>query len=57
MGEDNVWLAGRRQEHHALSRIILKLEHTRLADGTVQAIRGTGIDARIDAITSEPDAR
>ncbi len=26
MGEDNVWLAGRRQEHDALSRIILKLE-------------------------------
>jgi hypothetical protein len=57
MGEDNVWLAGRRQEHHALSRIILKLEHTRLADGTVAALRGAGVDARIDAITSEPDAR
>ena len=57
MGEDNVWLAGRRQEHHALGRIILKLEHTRLADGTVAALRGAGIDARIDAITSEPDTR
>ena len=57
MGEDNVWLAGRRQEHHALSRIILTLEHTRLADGTVAALRGAGVDARIDAITSEPDTR
>jgi integrase len=57
MGEDNVWLAGRRQEQHALGRIILKLEHTRLADGTVQAIRGAGVEARIDATTSEPDAR
>jgi integrase len=51
IGDDNVWLAGRRQEHDALSRIILKLEHTRLADGTVQAIRGAGVLARTDAIT------
>ena len=26
MSEDNVWLAGRRQEHDALGRIIVKLE-------------------------------
>jgi integrase len=51
IGDDNVWLAGRRQEHDALSRVILKLEHTRLADGTVQAIRGAGVPARIDTIT------
>ena len=57
MSEDNVWLAGRRQEQDALGRIILKLEHTRLADGTVQAVRGAGAGARIDAITSGQDAR
>jgi integrase len=51
IGDDNVWLAGRRQEHDALGRIILKLEHTQLADGTVQAIRGAGVPARTDAIT------
>jgi hypothetical protein len=54
MSEDNIWLAGRRQEHDALGRIILKLEQTRLADGdTVQTIRGAGVDARTDAITRE----
>ena len=51
MSEDNIWLAGRRQEHDALGRIILTLEHTRLADGTVRAVRGAGVDARTDAIT------
>ena len=40
MSEDNVWLAGRRQEHDALGRIIVTLEHTRPADGTVRAVRG-----------------
>jgi hypothetical protein len=55
MGEDNVWRAGRRQEQDALGRIILKLEHTRLADGTIAAVRGAGVDARIDAITHQPD--
>jgi hypothetical protein len=57
LGEDNVWLAGRRQEHDALGRIILKLEQTRLADGTVQALRGAGVAARTDAITREQGAR
>jgi integrase len=57
MSDDNVWLAGRRQEQDALGRIILTLEHTRLADGTVRAVRGAGVKARIDAITDEPDAR
>ncbi|WP_164835913.1 hypothetical protein [Actinacidiphila soli] len=51
MGEDNIWLAGRRQEQDALGRIILKLEQTRLADGPPQAVRGAGVDARTDAIT------
>ena len=55
IGDDNVWLAGRRQEHDALSRIIVKLGHTRLADGTVQAIRGAGVVARTDTITDNQD--
>ncbi|MFD0396890.1 hypothetical protein ACFV84_00125 [Kitasatospora sp. NPDC059811] len=50
MGEDNIWLAGRRQEQDALGRIILKLEATRLADEP-QAIRGAGVGARTDPIT------
>jgi hypothetical protein len=62
LGDDNVWLAGRRQEQDALGRIIVKLEQARLADGTVQALRGAGVSARTDAITtsqpgSHPDAR
>jgi len=50
MSEDNVWLAGRRQEQDALGQIIVKLEQTRLADGSVQALRGAGTSARTDAI-------
>ena len=50
MSEDNIWLAGRHQERDALGRIILTLRHTRLADGTVQAIRGAGVTARTEAI-------
>jgi hypothetical protein len=57
MSQDNIWLAGRRQEHDALGRIILKLERTRLADGTAQAVRGAGLDARIDAITGDQGPR
>ena len=33
MSQDNIWLTGRRQEHDALGRIIVKLERTRLAQG------------------------
>jgi hypothetical protein len=51
MSEDNIWLAGRRQEHAALGRIILTLERPRPADGTIGAVRGAGVAARIDAIT------
>src|SRR6202158_1875045 len=52
MSDDNIWLAGRRQEKDALGRIIFALEETRPAgDGTVQAVRGAGVDARTDAIT------
>jgi hypothetical protein len=57
MSEDNIWLAGRRQEHDALGRIILTLEHTRPVDGAGQAVRGAGVDARTDAITGEPGPR
>lgn len=62
LGDDNVWLARRRQEQDALGRIIVKLEQARLADGTVQALRGAGVSARTDTITtnqpgSHPDAR
>lgn len=52
--EDNIWLAGRRQEQDALGRIILKLEATRLADEPL-AVRGAGVDARTDAITRSQD--
>lgn len=55
MDEDNIWLAGRRQEQHALGRIIVTLEHTRLTDGTIRAVRGAGAAARIDAITEHQD--
>jgi hypothetical protein len=55
MSEDNVWLAGRRQEHDALGRVILTLEHTRLADGTTQAIRGAGVDARTNAVADKQE--
>ena len=50
ISEDNVWLAGRRQEQDALGQIIVKLEQTRLADGSIQALRGAGASARTDAI-------
>ena len=53
LGDDNVWLAGRRQEQDALGRIIVKLEHARLADGTMQALRGAGASARTDAIAGQ----
>ena len=57
MSEDNVWLAGRRQEHDALGRVIVTLEHTRLADGTVHAIRGGGASARTDAMAHRTTRR
>jgi integrase len=53
MGEDNIWLAGRRHEQNALGRVIVKLDATRLADGTTQAVRGAGVSARTDTITGE----
>jgi integrase len=55
LSEDNIWLTGRRQEYDALGRIIVTLEQIRLADGTVQAVRGAGVAARIDALTTDQD--
>jgi integrase len=52
MGEDNVWLAGRRIEQNALRAIITELESNPHAAGA-QAVRGAGTTARTDAITSE----
>ena len=57
LGEDNIWLAGRRQEHDALGRVIVTLEQTRLADGTIQAVRGAGVGARTDTITHTEEQR
>ena len=53
MSQDNVWLAGRRQEHDALGRIIVKLEQVRVADGTVRALRGGGVAARVETIDNQ----
>jgi integrase len=52
MGEDNVWLAGRRTEQNALRAISTELESNPHAAGP-QAVRGAGTTARTDAITSE----
>ena len=57
LGEDNIWLAGRLQEHDALGRVIVTLEQTRLADGTIQAVRGAGVGARTDTITHTEEQR
>ncbi len=55
MSPQNVWLAGRLQEQDALGRIIGTIEQTRLADGSVRAVRGAGVAARTDAITAGQD--
>ena len=49
------WLAGRSREQDALGRIIIRIEQTRLADGSVHALRGAGVTARTDAITTGMD--
>jgi hypothetical protein len=36
-------------------RVILNLEHTRLTDATVQAVRGAAVAARTEAITEKRD--
>jgi len=66
MGEDNIWLAGRRQEQDALGRLLLTLqapppaepadgaagEHT--GDAARRVVRGGGVGARTDALTTRP---
>jgi hypothetical protein len=49
MGEDNVWLAGRRQEQRALDTIITTLQMTPVNGGS--AVRGAGTAARTAAET------
>jgi integrase len=56
MSEDNVWLTGRRQEQDALGRIILTLSETRRTNNPAQAVRGSGVAARTDAITNDQEA-
>jgi integrase len=51
MGEDNVWLAGRRQEQRALDTIINALQQTSPADRIRPAVRGAGTAARTTAKT------
>jgi integrase len=55
MGEDNVWLAGRRQEQHALDTIIATLQQTTPVDGNGPAVRGAGTAARTTAQTSHAE--
>ena len=54
MSPDNVWLAGRTQEHDALGRIIDTLEQTgHRTDSDGRAVRGAGVAARTDALAAE----
>ena len=55
LGEDNVWLSGRRQEHDALGRIIVTLEQA--GSAAAPAVRGAGVQARTDAATTESDRK
>jgi hypothetical protein len=55
MSPGNIWLAGRIQEHDALGRIIVRIEQTRLADGSTRAVRGAGVTARTDACAARAE--
>jgi integrase len=55
MSPGNIWLAGRIQEHDALGRIIVRIEQTRLADGSTRAVRGAGATARTDACAARAE--
>jgi integrase len=55
LGDDNIWLAGRRQEQDALGQIILTLEQTRLADGSTRPLSGAGARARTDKAAASYD--
>ena len=52
MGADNVWLAGRRQEQDALDRIITALEQAQPDHTPVTAVRGAGVTAREETLTT-----
>ncbi len=51
MGEDNVWLAGRRTEQNALHAIITEIEENPAPAGATRRVRGAGTPARNDAVT------
>jgi hypothetical protein len=54
LGEDNVWLSGRRQEQDALGRVIATLETVAPAEGGgTRAVRGAGVSARTDVIAAD----
>ena len=54
LGEDNVWLSGRRQEQDALGRVIATLETVAPAEGGgTRAVRGAGVPARTDVIAAD----
>jgi integrase len=40
MPDDNIWLAGRRQEHEALNRVLIALDQVKVRPGA--AVRGAG---------------
>src|SRR5450759_3445903 len=51
LGEDNVWLSGRRQEQDALGRVIATLETVAPAEGGgTRAVRGAGVPASTDVV-------
>lgn len=51
---NNIWLAARRQEHDALTRIISALQHVPTGIGGPSAIRAAGTAARTDTLTDRP---
>jgi hypothetical protein len=57
MSDDNVWLAGRRQEQHALDTIIATLGRAQSGEDQVRAVRGGGIGARTDTAISQSGRR
>jgi integrase len=53
MGEDNIWLTGRRQEQRALHQIVLTLAETRNGEASTRAVRGAGTCARHPAADTD----
>ncbi len=54
MGEDNIWLAGRRQEQEALRTVILTIGKAPGPGGGERAVRGAGVGARHQQILERP---